>query len=147
MLAELVLRGGYPEAGAARPGPGGGPTPNRNQLAGQVGLDNKTAAKYLGVFEQLFLLGRILPWGSNRLSRIVITPKLQFLDSGLLAILLGYTIVNPQLERSHFGPLLENYGVRELLKLASWSSGDLQVLGYRARDQLEVDVVLENNAG
>lgn len=120
---------------------------NVNQLAGQVGLDNKTAAKYLGVFEQLFLLRRIQPWWSNRLSRIVKTPKLQFLDSGLLANLLGCTTVNLQRDRSRFGPLLESYVVSELIKLASWSSGDLQVLGYRDREQREVDVVIENNAG
>ncbi|MCP9809568.1 ATP-binding protein [Cyanobium sp. HWJ4-Hawea] len=120
---------------------------NVNQLAGQVGLDHKTASKYLGVFEQLFLLRRIQPWWSNRLSRIVKTPKLHFLDSGLLANLLGCNTASLQSDRSRFGPLLESFVVSELIKLASWSNGDLQVLSYRDKDQREVDAVLENSAG
>ena len=120
---------------------------NVNQLAGQVGLDHKTASKYLGVFEQLFLLRRIQPWWSNRLSRIVKTPKLHFLDSGLLANLLGCTTASLQRERSRFGQLLKSFVVSELIKLASWSNGDLQVLGYRDKDQREVDAVIENSAG
>jgi predicted AAA+ superfamily ATPase len=37
--------------------------------------------------------------------------------------------------------------VSELLKLASWTDGDLQLLSYRDKDQKEVDVVIENSAG
>ena len=120
---------------------------NLNQLAGQLMLDHKTAAKYVGVLEQLFLIRRLQPWLPNRLSRIVKTPKLQFLDSGLLAHLSGATASSLQRNRSAFGPLLESYVVSELLKLASWTDGDLQLLSYRDKDQKEVDVVIENSAG
>ncbi|PSB39462.1 ATP-binding protein [Aphanothece minutissima] len=120
---------------------------NVNQLAGQVGLDHKTAAKYIGVLEQLFLLRRIQPWWSNRLARIVKAPKIQFLDSGLLASLLGCTSASLERDRTPFGPLLESFVVSELIKLSSWSADDLQVLGYRDKDQKEVDVVIENAAG
>jgi predicted AAA+ superfamily ATPase len=120
---------------------------NVNQLAGQVGLDHKTAAKYIGVFEQLFLLRRIQPWWSNRLARIVKAPKIQFLDSGLLASLLGCTSASLERDRTPFGPLLDSFVVSELIKLSSWSSDDLQVLGYRDKDQREVDLVIENAAG
>lgn len=61
---------------------------NYTQLGGQVGLDGKTVARYIGVFEQMYLLHRIDVWARNRLHRVVKTPKLQFVDSGLLATLL-----------------------------------------------------------
>jgi len=117
-----------------------------NPLAGQLGLDHKTASKYVGVLEQLFLLRRIQPWTTNRLSRIVKTPKLQFLDSGLLAHLRGASPAGLQGDRAGFGPLLESFVVSELLKLISWSEGDVQMFHYRDKDQREVDVVLENRA-
>ena len=64
---------------------------NYTQLGGQVGLDGKTASRYIGVFEQMYLLKRIDVWARNRLNRVVKTSKLQFIDSGLLAALLDLT--------------------------------------------------------
>ena len=58
---------------------------NYSRLGSQVGLDDKTTAKYVGVFEQMFLLRRVEAWAKNRMKRVVKTPKLQFIDSGLLA--------------------------------------------------------------
>jgi uncharacterized protein len=62
---------------------------NFAQLASQIGLDNKTAEKYLGIFDQMFLLRRVLPWSGNGLSRLIKSLKIQFIDSGLLCVLLG----------------------------------------------------------
>ncbi|RQW76753.1 MAG: ATP-binding protein, partial [Methylococcus sp.] len=43
---------------------------NYTQLGGQVGLDGKTAARYVGVFEQMYLLKRVDVWARNRLNRV-----------------------------------------------------------------------------
>lgn len=120
---------------------------NVNQLAGQVGLDHKTADKYLAVLEQMFLLRRVAPWSANRLSRVVKAPRIHFLDSGLLASLVGLTEAGVERDRSRFGPLLESYVYGELLKLASWAEGGYRVFGYRDRDGGEVDFVVENAEG
>ena len=61
---------------------------NYTQLGDQLGLDSKTAARYVGVFEQMYLLKRVEVWARNRLKRVVKTPKLQFVDAGLLSTLL-----------------------------------------------------------
>lgn len=116
---------------------------NINQLAAQVGLDHKTTARYVGIFEQLFLLRRLQPWLGNRLSRLVKSPRLHLLDSGLLAHLQGVGTAQLEQNRSRFGPLLEGFVVSELFKLASWSELQPQLLFYRDKDQREVDVVLE----
>ncbi|MCW1967136.1 MAG: ATP-binding protein [Anaerolineae bacterium] len=119
---------------------------NFTQLGGQVGLDSKTAVKYLGVLEQLFLLRRVEQWSSNQLSRIVKTPKLQFIDSGLLSHLLGVRDA-ATISRQEFGHVLESYVFGELLKMASWSEGIYTITTYRDRDQHEVDFVVENERG
>lgn len=120
---------------------------NFSQMGGQIGLDDKTTRKYVGVLEQLFLVRRLEPWFSNRLSRLIKTPKLHFLDSGLLAAVQG--IASPRLasDRSLLGPLLESFVFGEVLKLASISDDEYHLYHYRDKDQNEVDIVAENEAG
>lgn len=120
---------------------------NFAQLGGQVGLDSKTAGKYLAVFEQMFLLRRITPWSSNRLSRIVKTPKIQFLDSGLLSTLVDLNEASAARDRSLFGRVLESYVCSELLKQATWAERDYALHTYRDKDQVEVDFVIEDPTG
>ena len=120
---------------------------NYSQLGGQVGLDHKTAARYVGVFEQMYLLRRVEVWASNRLNRMVKTPKVQFIDSGLLSSLVDFTPALAQQDRQRFGRLLETFVYGELLKQAATAEGDYQLLYYRDHDQFEVDLIVENAGG
>ncbi len=120
---------------------------NYTHLAGQVGLDSKTAARYIGVFEQMYLLKRVDVWARNRLNRVVKTPKLQFLDSGLLAALLGANAEELNQDRMRLGSLLESFVFAELLKHTTTSDDDYRLMYYRDADKFEVDVVIENSAG
>jgi len=120
---------------------------NFAQLSGQLRLDDKTARRYVGVLEQLFLVRRIEPWHRNELKRLVKTPKLHFLDAGLLAALLAITPERVAADRTLLGPLLETFVVAEVLKLATWSEVEPRLYHYRDKDQDEVDLVLEDDAG
>lgn len=120
---------------------------NYTQLGAQLGLDHKTAARYIGVFEQMYLLRRIDVWARNRLNRVVKTPKLQFIDSGLLSTLADVTPALVQQDRSRFGNVLETFVFAELLKHTTTAEGDYRLLYYRDHDQQEVDFVIENAAG
>jgi len=118
---------------------------NYSQLGGQIGIDHKTASKYIAIFEQMYLMQRVQPWSGNRLSRLVKTPKLQFLDSGLLGVLLNFS--DPLRQRNLFGQLLESFVFAELRKQITWAEGDYALFYYRDKDQYEVDFVVENSAG
>jgi predicted AAA+ superfamily ATPase len=118
---------------------------NYSQLGGQVGIDHKTASKYIAIFEQMYLMQRLQPWSGNRLSRLVKTPKLQFNDSGLLSVLLDFS--DPMRQRNLFGQLLESYVFAELRKQITWSEGEYGLFYYRDKDQHEVDFVIENASG
>jgi uncharacterized protein len=120
---------------------------NYSELGGQVGLDGKTVSRYIGVFEQMYLLKRIDVWARNRLKRVVKTPKLQFIDSGLLAMLMDVAVKDVQLDKSRYGHILESFVFGELLKHTTTSDDDYQLLYYRDADKFEVDVVIENSAG
>lgn len=120
---------------------------NYTQLGGQVRLDGKTAARYIGILEQMYLLKRVDVWARNRLSRVVKTPKIQFIDSGLLSMLMNLTAGTVEQNRTRFGLVLENFVFSELLKHTTTAEKDYRLLFYRDHDQAEVDVVVENAAG
>ncbi|MGA2219250.1 MAG: ATP-binding protein, partial [Terracidiphilus sp.] len=115
---------------------------NFTQMGGQIGFDDKTTRKYVGILEQLFLVRRIEPWFRNQLKRLVKTPKLHFLDSGLLAALRGVTAERIQKDRTIFGPLLETFVFSEILKQISWMESSCTLYHYRDKDRDEVDIVV-----
>jgi len=120
---------------------------NYSQLSGQVGLDGKTAARYINIFEQMYLLKRIDVWARNRLNRLVKTPKLQFVDSGLLSTLLDLNNNEIQKDRTRFGNLLETFVFGELLKHTTTSEASYRLMYYRDTDKFEVDYIIENAVG
>lgn len=120
---------------------------NFSQLGGQAGLDDKTTRRYVGALEQLFLVQRIEPWFRNELKRLVKTPKLHFLDPGLLSTLRGWTADKLAKDRSLVGPLLETCVFAELKKQMGWHTEPLRLLFHRSRDGEEVDFLLERQDG
>ncbi len=120
---------------------------NLSEIGRSAGLDHKTAEHYIRVLEQLYLVQRVPPWSRNELSRLVRTPKLHFIDSGLLAAMRGHSSVRLRANRTAFGALLESFVFSELLKLSAWTEEHVTLFHYRDRDQLEVDFILENSAG
>ena len=120
---------------------------NYTQLGSNIGLDHKSVARYVGVLENVFLLARVSPFVENRLKRVVRTPKIQFMDSGLLATLIDLTPETARGDRNRFGPVLETFVYGELLKHASTAEGDYELLYFRDHDKMEVDFVIENAAG
>ena len=138
-----MLRGGYPEA-IARTTVGRCNTWAKQYLDAIITRDVRDVA---GV-DTLSELPRFLQaLARNRLNRVVKTPKLQFMDSGLLRALLGLRIEEVQLNRTRYGPVLKTFVFSELVKHATTSVGDYQIMYYRNVDKFEVDVVIENTAG
>lgn len=120
---------------------------NFNQLAGQLGIDAKTSRKYVGILEQVFLVKRLEPWFRNHLSRLIKTPKLHLLDTGLLATLRGLTPERLIHDRNAWGTLLETFVHAELLKMLPLQDQACRLFHYRDKDQVEVDIVLETDSG
>lgn len=119
---------------------------NFTQIGGQLNLDTKTAQKYVGLLETLFLVHQLRPWHGNTLNRIIKTPKIHFLDSGLLASLNRITKESIETDKSAFGALLETWVYSELLKTTTLTEEPWTIYYYRDKDQVEVDFILENHA-
>jgi predicted AAA+ superfamily ATPase len=120
---------------------------NYSQFGSSINVSHKTGQRYVGLLEQVFLITTVQPWYTNALKRIAKTPKLHFVDSGVLAAARGLTFDRVKTDRSAFGTLLESFVFSEILKLVTGS--DLRLTPYHFRDQQmrEVDVVLERDDG
>lgn len=120
---------------------------NYSGFGSALGMNHVTTKKYVGVLENLFLVRTLQPWYSNTLKRLLKSPKLHFLDAGLLAALRDLSQDRLQRDRKPFGALLETFVFGELLKLASSAEDRYEFSHFRDKDGHEVDVVLEDGSG
>jgi uncharacterized protein len=115
---------------------------NLTGLGQRVGVDAKTIERWLTLLEQLFLVARVRPWHRNGLNRLVKTPKLHMLDSGLLAALIDVDAAALTTDRGAFGALLECFVHAEVRKAGALIPGGITINHYRDKDQVEVDFVV-----
>lgn len=120
---------------------------NLNALANDCGISQPTANAWMNLLEASFIVKRIEPYHRNFGKRLVKTPKLYFLDTGLCAWLLGITSERDLQTHYARGALFETWVITEALK---WRSvrGNAQPL-YFWRDNIgnEVDLLLEQDGG
>ena len=90
----------------------------------------------MGILEQLFLVQRISPWFRNQLKRLIKTPKLHFIDFGLLSAMRGLTADRIAKDRGAFGALLETFVFSEVMKQIGWSDEGYTLHHYRDKDQV-----------
>ena len=120
---------------------------NYSQFGSEIDVSHKTGQRYVALLEQVFLVSTLQPWYTNALKRIAKTPKLHFLDSGLLAAVRGLSFDRVRADRSELGALLESFAFSEVLKLMTASDLQLAAYHFRDREMREVDIVLERDDG
>lgn len=119
---------------------------NASDLAAPFQLSRPTIADYVILLERVFLLERLPPWHSNRISRLVKTPKLHLGDTGLACALLGVDAAALADDRPLLGHLLETFVFQELRRQESGSDMGATFFHYRDREGVEVDIVIERGA-
>jgi len=120
---------------------------NKTDLAGPVGVSVPTIAQWLGVLETTGLLALIPPYFENFGKRLLKSPRLYWLDSGLASHLLGLRS-RPELERSPFyGALWEGFVATEIVKRQINAGGKRELYYFRDEQGLEVDFVFPGPRG
>ena len=117
---------------------------NAAELAAPFQVSRPTIRDYVTLLERIFLVTLLQPWHTNRLSRLVKTPKLHLGDSGIAAAVLGLSRSALLADRTAFGPLLETFVFQELCRQASWRVDPVSFFHFRDKDGVEVDVVVES---
>jgi hypothetical protein len=118
---------------------------NISSLATELGIGRDTTEKYLSILERLFLVRRLPAWHRNQAKRLVKAPKVHVIDSGLAATLINLKPEDWDNYSTNFGPLLESFVVQQLMCQATWINDEINFSHYRDKDQVEVDLVIEQN--
>ena len=116
---------------------------NLTALGSDCGISTPTAREWLSVLEASYVVSLVAPLNANVTTRLSKSPRLFFLDSGLMSFLLG--IRDPQTHVTHIsrGPVFETWVTSEIVK-QGFNDARRTSLGFlRDKRGREVDLTLE----
>ncbi|MDR0303021.1 MAG: ATP-binding protein [Treponema sp.] len=116
---------------------------NYASIARDVGIDLKTAQTWMGILERSGLVYLLRPYSPNVTKRIIKTPKMYFLDTGLAAYLTKWPNAQTLMNGAMAGAILETYAIGEILKSYFHNGKEPYMWLYRDKHQNEVDIVIE----
>ncbi len=115
---------------------------NRTDLAAPLGVSVPTISEWLNILEITGQIIRVPPFFENFGKRLIKSPKLYFVDSGLVCHLLGIESER-MLNRSPFlGPIFEGFVASEIIKHQANSGRPRALYYFRDQQGLEVDFII-----
>lgn len=121
---------------------------NYSNIANKVGIADKTVSKYIQLLEALYIVKLVPAYANNRLKRVVKSPKVHFIDSGLASYLLNVDVEASMAGKNDsLGNLVETFVYSELIKHQSCADIDMEIYHFRDQQKKEVDFVLESSSG
>lgn len=116
---------------------------NLSNMAQDVGISVPTAKAWLSLLEASGIVFLLHPFARNMTARVVKTPKLYFLDTGLVCYLTGWVSGETAQKGAMAGALLETFVIDEIVK-KYWNNGKEPRLSfYRDRTGTEIDLLIE----
>ena len=112
---------------------------NIAQFARNLGVDAKTAAAYIDLLADMFIVRRLQPWHANLGKRLVKSPKIYVRDSGLAHALLNIVGKEALLSHPVIGQSWECFVIENLLISAA---GKADGYFYRTSGGAEIDLLL-----
>lgn len=121
---------------------------NYTSIANSIGIADKTVRKYIQILEALYIVKLVPAYSNNMLKRVIKSPKVHFIDSGLASYLLNSSVEASLIgENEHLGNLVETFVYSELIKHQSYSEENVEIYHFRDVKQKEVDFVIESHKG
>lgn len=114
------------------------------ELARAADIDVRTAKHYERLLEDLGIVDSVPPWFTNRLSRLVKSPKRYLVDPGLTATLVGVDAAGLLRNGNLMGRLLDTFVAAQLRPLLTINGNGARLHHVRQRDgQHEADLLPE----
>jgi len=117
---------------------------NYDNIARDAGISAGTVRRWIQILDTSGIILQLYPYHNNHLKRMIKTPKIFFMDTGLMAWLTRWITPETILHGAKAGQFFETWVVSEIIKSylnAGKSVRDLYY--YRDADQREIDLVLE----
>ncbi|MBM3611053.1 MAG: ATP-binding protein [Alphaproteobacteria bacterium] len=118
---------------------------NYRDISKEIGLSEPTIKSWFNVLAATGLVVFIQPYFNNFSKRLIKTPKFYFMDTGLCCFLTGWITPDVLLRGAMSGPLLETYGVSEIIKSYIHNGQRPPLFYYADTDKKEVDLLIEQS--
>lgn len=116
---------------------------NHSSLAADCGISHTTARHWISILQAGFIIHLLPPHHENFSKRIIKSPKLYFLDTGLLCYLLRVREPEDILTHAMKGAIFETFVLSELYKAFAHRGEIPPLYFWRDRTGHEVDVVID----
>lgn len=117
----------------------------QSEVARDASLSQATAGRYINLLEATGLFLKLRPYSKNMSIRIIKSPKIFGIDSGLTAALAGYSS-SKDMPQTFTGSLLETYVLLNLLTNTSIFGGDVFYFRTQGGKEKEVDFIIEKDS-
>ena len=119
---------------------------NLQSLGNDCGIDSKTAKRWLSILETSFIIKLLRPYYKNFNKRMIKSPKLYFLDTGLLCYLLGINKPDELMVHSARGAIFESWVIAELYKSYYHAGKQPAMYYFRDSNDNEIDLILDHGS-
>ena len=119
---------------------------NVSSLGNDAGVDHTTARRWLSILEASFLIALLRPYHRNFGKRLIKSPKIYFLDSGLLCSLLGIRNADELRVHASRGAVFESFVLAELIKAYAHRGRRPPVYFWRDSAGHEIDFLIEQGS-
>ena len=117
---------------------------NYQSIAKDLSVSSDTVKRWISVLESSRIIYLLQPYANNHLKRAIKTPKLYFLDTGLLAYLTMWLTPETLSKGAVNGAVFETFVVSEIIKsFINAGTTRLPLFFYRDRDKREIDLLIE----
>lgn len=118
---------------------------NYSELAKDTDISVMTAKHWISILEASFIIYLLQPFSGNLTKRLIKTPKLYFVDTGLCAWLTGWTSPDTLMNGAMAGAIFETYVVSEIFKSRHNHAKPPNLFFYRDKDGNEIDLIIEKD--
>lgn len=115
---------------------------NISEVAKECQISQPTAREWISILESTYIVYRLHPFHKNTTKRLTKSPKLYFVDSGMLCYLLGIDSPDRLIESSFRGHIFENFVITEAKKKQALSSDHVDFSFYRSASGVEIDLII-----
>ena len=113
-----------------------------NTFASDIGVSPNTIKSWLSVLEASQIIYLLEPYYENKGKRLVKTPKLYFLDTGLACFLAGFREPEDLKKSSMLGSLFETLVLGQIIRRYASQGREERVYFYRDHQGTEVDFIV-----
>ena len=113
-----------------------------DEIAGAIGISAPTAKAWVTILERSGVIFILHPYYSNITKRLVKTPKVYFMDTGLAAYLCRWPSAETLENGAMDGAFFETYVVSEIVKSYYNAGKPVDLFYYRDIDKKEIDLLI-----